>query len=312
MTDRIRILEALLFASERPLTIAQIQELYPELEEKAIEEAFDELRRFYDDTERAFTLVTIAGGYQLLTRPDVAAEVERFLVGRRRQRLSRAALEVLAVVAYRQPVTRGEVESIRGVDCGGVFRTLLERQLIGIKGRAPSVGHPLLYATTERFLEHFGLMELSELPKLEEFEALVSREEAREELERAGMIPPVPASEADESDSDVTETEGAEAGAEATVIEETVGTDEDEETDEDEDTDETDKVVELEASEETAEVGEPGVPEEVEEPEGAGDAEDAQDAGDAQDAENAGDAEDAQDAENTSVPAETADDEVRQ
>lgn len=211
MTDRIRILEALLFASEGPLTIAQVQELYPELEEKAIEEAFDELRRFYDDTERAFSLVTIAGGYQLLTRPDVAPEVERFLVGRRRQRLSRAALEVLAVVAYRQPVTRGEVESIRGVDCGGVFRTLLDRQLIGIKGRAPSVGHPLLYVTTERFLEHFGLMDLSELPKLEEFESLVSREEAREELERAGMITPAAAAGEEGADG----TDGAEGDADA-------------------------------------------------------------------------------------------------
>ena len=188
MTDLVRILEALLFASEGPLTLAQVQELYPELEEQAIEDALAELKRFYDTTERAFSLTPIAGGYQLLTRSDVAPEVERFLVGRRRQRLSRAALEALAVVAYRQPVTRGEVESIRGVDCGGVFRTLLERQLIGIKGRSPAVGHPLLYVTTERFLEHFGLMDLSELPKLTEFEALISREEARDELARAGVI----------------------------------------------------------------------------------------------------------------------------
>jgi len=217
VTDTVRILEALLFASEGPLKVSQVQELLPEIEAETIEAGFDELRRFYDDTSRAFTLVPIAGGYQILTRPDVAPQVERFLVGRRRQRLSRAALEVLAVIAYRQPVTRGEVESIRGVDCGGVFRTLLDRQLIGIKGRAKTVGHPLLYLTTDRFLEHFGLERLSELPKLEEFESLVSRDEAREELERAGVIqtPPTVEPESQEdrgaSDDDLAGDEEAEA-----------------------------------------------------------------------------------------------------
>lgn len=201
MTDTVRILEALLFASEGPLKVSQVQELLPEIEIDTIEAGFDELRRFYDDTSRAFMLVQIAGGYQLLTRSDIAPQVERFLVGRRRQRLSRAALEVLAVIAYRQPVTRGELESIRGVDCGGVFRTLLDRQLIGIKGRANTVGHPLLYITTDRFLEHFGLERLSELPKLEEFESLVSRDEAREELERAGVIQ-TPAPEESEPEED--------------------------------------------------------------------------------------------------------------
>lgn len=183
-----RIVEALLFTADGPLKVEQVLELLPETDGAAVEEAFTELRDLYDDTSRAFCLVPIAGGYQLLTRPDAAPWVEKFLVGRRRKRLSRAALEVLAVVSYRQPMTRGEVETIRGVDCGGVFRTLLERRLVAVKGRAKTVGHPLLYVTTDRFLEHFGIEKLSDLPKIQEFEALVDREETREELQNAGVL----------------------------------------------------------------------------------------------------------------------------
>ena len=157
MKDVAHIVEALLFSADGPLKVEQVLELLPETDGAAVEEAFTELRDLYDDTSRAFCLVPIAGGYQLLTRPDAAPWVEKFLVGRRRKRLSRAALEVLAVVSYRQPVTRGDVETIRGVDCGGVFRTLLERRLVAVKGRAKTVGHPLLYVTTDRFLEHFGI-----------------------------------------------------------------------------------------------------------------------------------------------------------
>jgi segregation and condensation protein B len=189
VTELARILEALLFAADGPIKPEQVRDVEPAATETQVEAAFSELRRFYDETERGFHLAHIAGGYQILTRPALAPWVERFLVGRRRQRLSRAALEVLAVIAYRQPVTRGEVESVRGVDCGATLRTLLERKLILIKGRARVVGHPLLYATTDRFLEHFGIGGLGELPKLEEFAALVDREAAREDLRRSGMLP---------------------------------------------------------------------------------------------------------------------------
>jgi segregation and condensation protein B len=186
--DLIRIVEALLFTAEGALKTEQVLEAVPEATAEAVEHAFGELRRFYDENNRAFVLAPLAGGYQLLTRPGLSPWVERFLVGRRRQRLSRAALEVLAVVAYRQPVTRGEVEAIRGVDCGGVFRTLLERKMVRIKGRAKTVGHPLLYVTTDHFLEHFGIAQLKDLPKLEEFEALIDRDEARSELQQSGIL----------------------------------------------------------------------------------------------------------------------------
>ncbi len=205
-----RIIEALLFASEGSLKVEQVLEVVPEVDREGVEEAFSELRDFYDDTSRGFCLAPVAGGYQLLTRPDVAPWVEKMLVGRRKQRLSRAALEVLAVVAYRQPVTRGDVEEIRGVDCGGVFRTLLDRKMVRVKGRAKTVGHPLLYVTSDHFLEHFGIPELRDLPKIEEFEALLSREAVKEELRQSGLIE---AGEAPESTADSPETGATEPAA---------------------------------------------------------------------------------------------------
>jgi len=201
--DLARIVEALLFAADGPLTEQQILEVVPEADETRLGAALEELRTFYDETERGFMLARIAGGHQLLTRPVVAPWVEKLLVGRRRQRLSRAALEVLAIVAYRQPVTRGDIETVRGVDCGGTLRTLLERRLVAIKGRAPTVGHPLLYVTSDRFLEHFGISSLRDLPKLEEFAALVDADEARAELLEAGLLEPAdPATGESDGESD--------------------------------------------------------------------------------------------------------------
>ena len=188
--DLTRIIEALLFTSEGPLKDEQIIEVLPEASTDSIAESISELKRFYEENNRSFMLINIAGGYQLLTRSDVSAWVEKFLIGRRRKRLSRAALEVLAVVAYQQPITRGEVEQVRGVDCGGVFRTLLERELVDVRGRAKTAGHPLLYVTSDKFLEHFGISSLNDMPKLDEFKALVDRDQAKSELQSAGMIPP--------------------------------------------------------------------------------------------------------------------------
>jgi segregation and condensation protein B len=203
-----RIVEALLFASDGPLKVEQVQEVLPAAKPEAILESIEELKNIYEENQRAFMIVPLAGGFQLLTRPDVSQWVEKFLIGRRRKRLSRAALEVLAVVAYQQPITRGDVESVRGVDCGGVFRTLLEREMIDVRGRAKTAGNPLLYVTTDKFLEHFGVESLKDLPKLDEFKALVDRDEAKEELQRAGKIatePAIESSESAETDSDTTE-----------------------------------------------------------------------------------------------------------
>lgn len=190
MTDLVPIVEALLFCcGDAPLKVSQIAEIVPEAGPEEIASVLEELRRRYDDGHHGVGLFRVAGGYQLLTRPSMGEWVEKFLVGRRRQRLSRPALETLAIVAYRQPVTRGEIEAIRGVDCGGVLHTLLDRRLVAVRGRAKRVGNPLLYATNDRFLEQFGIEELAELPKLEELRALCDREEVQTELRRQGVLP---------------------------------------------------------------------------------------------------------------------------
>lgn len=178
-----RILEAILFAADGPLTIDQIKIAVPEAACDEILTTLDTMREVYQTEGRGWRLDTVAGGWQLLSHPEMYAYVERFLEGKRRARLSRAALETLAVVSYRQPITRGELEDIRGVDCGAVLHTLIERDLVRISGRAPTIGRPLFYGTTERFLEHFGLASLSDLPRLEEIEALWASEEVRSQLE---------------------------------------------------------------------------------------------------------------------------------
>ncbi len=163
-----QIVEAILFASDAPLKADEIARADEQLDEDRVEEAIDALRREYDEAERAFQVAEVAEGYQLLTRPDFAPYLERFDTVPRPSRLSGPALETLAIVAYRQPIGRVEVEYIRGVSSSGVLRSLQDRGLIEVVGRAESLGRPLLYGTTSRFLEHFGFATLEELPRPEE------------------------------------------------------------------------------------------------------------------------------------------------
>lgn len=178
-----RVIEAILFAADTPQSIEQMSLGLPETPLDLIEETLRTLREQYESEGRGWRLEEVAGGWQLLSNPDLYPYVERFLEGKRRARLSRAALEALAVIAYRQPITRGELEDLRQVDCGGVLHTLLERDLVTICGRSSAIGRPLLYRTTERFLEHFGLASLGDLPRLEEVEALWASEEVRSQLD---------------------------------------------------------------------------------------------------------------------------------
>ncbi|HEX7128398.1 MAG TPA: SMC-Scp complex subunit ScpB, partial [Thermodesulfobacteriota bacterium] len=135
--------------------------------------ALAQLELDYQSPERALTLVQVAGGYQLRTRPEMAPWLRRFLAVKP-LRFTQAARETLAIVAYRQPVTRGDIEDIRGVDSGGVLKALLDRKLVRIVGRKDIPGRPLLYGTTPEFLEHFGLKDLSQLPTLKEFTDLAA------------------------------------------------------------------------------------------------------------------------------------------
>ncbi len=129
-----------------------------------IAQAVRDLNDHYDRTGRSFRIEMVAGGYRLVTRPEFAGVIAAFARSQQTPRLSRPALETLAIIAYRQPVTRAELEAIRGVSCGEVLKTLMERRLITIKGRAEEVGRPILYGTTQRFLEQFGLASLKDLP----------------------------------------------------------------------------------------------------------------------------------------------------
>ncbi len=171
-----RAVEAVLFASPEPVPLARLVDLLgPEgADRQAVLEALARLERAL--AGRAVEVREVAGGYQLRTRPEFAPFLARLEVPRP-VRFSRAALETLAIVAYRQPVTRAEVEEVRGVDCGGVLKSLAEKGLVRIVGKKDVPGRPLLYGTTRKFLEVFGLASLADLPSLQEIEELLAQEE---------------------------------------------------------------------------------------------------------------------------------------
>lgn len=168
MTPLAQLIEAALFAAARPLTVEELAVLDPDAELADVRTALDQLREVYDFNQHAIEMVELAGGYQLLTRAAFAAAVERAQFAVRAPRLTAAALETLAVIAYRQPVGRLEIEEIRGVSAGGVLRSLQERGLIEVVGRGEALGRPLLYGTAPMFLEILGLGDLGDLPRTEE------------------------------------------------------------------------------------------------------------------------------------------------
>lgn len=157
------IIESFLFVSEEPLTLEKMKSALPSTDAKAIIEALQTLMVEYDHREGGICLVEVAGGYQLRTRPEYAEWVRK-IIQPSAQRLSPAALETLAIIAYKQPIMRSDIEHIRGVDAGGILRMLLDRKLIKIQGRKEIPGRPLIYATTRHFLEIFGLKDIKDLP----------------------------------------------------------------------------------------------------------------------------------------------------
>ncbi|MGA8280477.1 MAG: SMC-Scp complex subunit ScpB [Desulfobacterales bacterium] len=165
------IIESLLFVSDEPLTIERLKIVLSPAAGGDIRSALNLLSEEYEARRGGFQLKEIAGGYQLRTRPEFSEWITK-LVQPRAPRLSKAALETLAIIAYKQPVIRSDVEHIRGVDCGGVIRVLLERNLIRVLGRKEIPGRPLIYATTKRFLEVFDLKDLKDLPTPKEIEEM--------------------------------------------------------------------------------------------------------------------------------------------
>ncbi len=175
-----QIIEALLFASDAPLSAQDLARGEEEMDPAAVESIIGELWAEYEAHARAFQVYEIAGGYQLLTRPEFASHLERFETVPRSTRLSGASLEVLAIIAYRQPIGRSEVEEIRGVGSSHVLRTLLELGLIDVVGRGEGLGRPLLYGTTQRFLDHFGFASLDDLPRPDELPVVLKERRSGE------------------------------------------------------------------------------------------------------------------------------------
>jgi segregation and condensation protein B len=168
VTPLAQLLEAALFSASRPLTAEELCTLEPEATIADVRVALEQIREHYDFEQHGVELTELGGGYQILTRPIHAAAIERAQFSIRTPKLTAAALETLAVIAYRQPVGRAEIEEIRGVSVGGVLRTLQERSLIEVVGRGEALGRPLLYGTTPMFLEMLGLRDLADLPRAEE------------------------------------------------------------------------------------------------------------------------------------------------
>lgn len=167
------IIEALIFVSDSPLSTNQIKEvLAEELGQEDISQFMKELNQEYEATNRSFIIQEVAGAFRMVTRPDFAPWLKALYKSKVKERLTRPSLETLAIIAYKQPVTKPEIEAIRGVNVDGVIATLLERNLVRIAGRKDTVGRPLLYATTNEFLAHFGLSSLSDMPKLPEVQQL--------------------------------------------------------------------------------------------------------------------------------------------
>lgn len=186
MTPALKaILEALLFAADEPLSLRKLGALVEEGSSGELRAALEELRADYATPGRGLQIAEIAGGYRLLTRPELAPWLSRLFAAPGRPRLSQPALETLAIVAYKQPVTRIVMEEIRGVSVEGVLRTLLERDLVTVVGRDEGLGRPLLYGTTDAFLDYFGLNSTADLPRMDELEIFLAERESAAHVEAA-------------------------------------------------------------------------------------------------------------------------------
>lgn len=174
MKERLKeLLESLIFVSLEPLSLEKIKSVLEEFTEKDIEQGIEDLLESYTANERGIQIVLSGGGYLFATRPEFDDYIKRLLQAERRSRLSRAALETLSAIAYNQPITLSEISAIRSVDSTHTLKVLLQKKLVKIVGRKKSPGKPLIYRTTERFLTHFGLNTIKDLPSQEEISKIM-------------------------------------------------------------------------------------------------------------------------------------------
>jgi len=204
--EQLRVVEALVVGAPEPVSPAQLASIVPGCTPALAREIVEELNAGWREQGRALEICEVAGGYQLRTRPEYKGYLQQ-LEKDRPLRLSRAALETLAVVAYKQPATRAEIEHVRGVDVGAVLRSLVERRLVRIAGHREVPGRPIVYGTTKRFLEVFGLAALSDLPTLREVQELVPNPPETEAAEEVSHAPSA-SSERDALEDDADGWEG--------------------------------------------------------------------------------------------------------
>jgi segregation and condensation protein B len=201
------ILEALLFVSPEPVSLTRLCDVLEGVERARVTACLDELRDEYRRADHGVALVEVAGGYHLATVPEAAPWVRKLSAVKAPPRLSKPALETLAIVAYKQPLTRPEIESIRGVDVAGVVKTLMDRRLVKIVGRKDVPGRPMMFGTTKEFLHAFGLKDLSDLPTLRDFAEIARATDAS--AESASDAPSVGVSETDASLEETNESTAA-------------------------------------------------------------------------------------------------------
>lgn len=188
--DAKRIVENLLFITDRPLTPSRVAAVVEGIDSKKALELVLQLQKEYNDAGRAIHIVELGGGYQMSTKPEYGRWVRRLYNEKMTAKLSNAALETLAIVAYKQPATRAEIEAIRGVDVAAPLERLLERGLVRVLGKKDTIGRPMVYGTTEEFLRMFGLNQLQELPDLQLFAAKTVQEK-QADLPFADPLPPI-------------------------------------------------------------------------------------------------------------------------
>ncbi len=175
--ENLQIIESLLFASDTPLTINKLKEIIPDSDTKKIKKSIETLNENYEKSASSLKIIEVANGFQLVTREEYSAYIQQLFKGRSASKLTNPGLETLAIIAYEQPITKQRMEQVRGVNVDGVVKTLLERNLISIVGREKVPGNPLLYGTTNFFLEYFGIKSIKDLPKLKEIDELLKGDE---------------------------------------------------------------------------------------------------------------------------------------
>lgn len=213
-SEKRRIIEALILSSPEPISAARLAEIIPYCNAGQAKDLVNELNTEYVEQDRSFEIWEVAGGFQIRTRAEFSGYLQK-LQKERALRLSQAALETLAIIAYRQPVTRAEIEEVRGVDAGATVKSLLERHLIRIAGQREVPGRPMLYATTRRFLEVFGLERLKDLPTLRELDELAREQGLLEQTSESVEESVEGGSEAGiEGGSEAGDEAGSEAGVE--------------------------------------------------------------------------------------------------